>query len=314
MKRNLILVIIAVVVFAAGQFIRPSITNPPVTQDISAAVPANVKAVLEKGCYDCHSNETNLKWFDKITPANFLVATHVRDGRKALNFSHWDSLPPPAQKNILFWAVNDIRNGEMPLNGYLALHGAAKLDDHDIAVLEDYLTQISPRKISDTVTLQAIGRQHAAVEKKSSSPHKIADEWNGLAYIKGWQNWKAISTTDRFDNGTMRVIYGNDIAINAIAGNHINPWPDGTVFAKAAWKENMDSTGNVSTGEFWQVEFMVKDAVKYKDTKGWGWGRWRGLDLQPYGKDALFVTECTRCHAPVKDNDFVFTYPIHLSN
>jgi len=76
----------------------------------------------------------------------------------------------------------------------------------------------------------------------------------------------------------------------------------------------MDSTGNVSTGEFWQVEFMVKDAVKYKDTKGWGWGRWRGLDLQPYGKDALFVTECTRCHAPVKDNDFVFTYPIHLSN
>ena len=314
MKRILILVIIAAVAFVAGQFIRPSITNPPVTQDISAAVPANVKAVLEKGCYDCHSNETKLKWFDKITPANFLVAAHVRDGRKALNFSHWDSLPPPAQKNILFWAVNDIRNGEMPLDSYLTLHGASKLDDRDMAVLEDYLAKISPRKVSDTTTLQAIGRQHAAFEKKSSSAHKIADEWNGLAYIDGWQNWKAISTTDRFDNGTMRVIYGNDIAINAIAENHINPWPDGSVFAKAAWKENMDNAGNISMGEFWQVEFMVKDAVKYKDTKGWGWGRWRGLDLQPYGKNALFVTECIRCHTPVKDNDFVFTYPIHLSN
>lgn len=314
MKRILILIIVATVAFAVGQFIRPSLTNPPATQDISAAVPANVKAVLEKGCYDCHSNETNLKWFDKITPANFLVASHVKDGRKALNFSHWDSLSSPAQKNILFWSVNDIRNGEMPLDGYLALHGAAKLDERDIAVLEDYLAKISPRKISDTTTLQAIGRQHEAMEKKSSSTQKIPDEWNGLAYTEGWQNWKAISTTDRFDNGTMRVIYGNAVAINAIAEDHINPWPDGTIFAKAAWKENMDSLGNISTGDFLQVEFMVKDAVKYKDTRGWGWGRWRGLDLQPYGKNALFVMECTRCHAPVKDNDFVFTYPLHLSN
>jgi hypothetical protein len=55
---------------------------------------------------------------------------------------------------------------------------------------------------------------------------------------------------------------------------------------------------------------MVKNARDYKDTEGWGWGRWRGLDLKPYGKDAHFVTECTGCHQPLRDNDYVYTMPI----
>ena len=43
----------------------------------------------------------------------------------------------------------------------------------------------------------------------------------------------------------------------------------------------------------------VKDARLYKDTEGWGWGRWRGLDLKPYGDDARFVT-MTSCHQPMR--------------
>jgi hypothetical protein len=34
-----------------------------------------------------------------------------------------------------------------------------------------------------------------------------------------------------------------------------------------------------------QVELMVKDARPYKNTDGWGWGRWRGADRKPYGED-----------------------------
>jgi hypothetical protein len=55
---------------------------------------------------------------------------------------------------------------------------------------------------------------------------------------------------------------------------------------------------------------MLKDAELYKDTEGWDWGRWRGLDLKPYGKDARFVNECTGCHQPVRGNDYVYTLPI----
>jgi len=58
------------------------------------------------------------------------------------------------------------------------------------------------------------------------------------------------------------------------------------------------------------VELMLKNAQRYKDTDGWGWGRWRGLDLQPYGTDAGFVKECTGCHQPLHGNDYVYTLPI----
>ena len=41
----------------------------------------------------------------------------------------------------------------------------------------------------------------------------------------------------------MRVILGNDTAIKAIAENHINPWPNGTNFAKIAWFQRDDGQG-----------------------------------------------------------------------
>ena len=310
MNKKTKVLIVLIVVFAGLQFIRPSTANPAVSQDIS--VPDNVKAVLLKGCYDCHSNQTDLKWFDKITPINFLVEDHIKEGRKALNFSEWDQLKPPDQKAKLFWAINDIRNGSMPLSSYLKLHGDAKLTANDISILEHYLNEISPRKTTDSNALHAIEQQYQSA-MNGAPMKKVQPEWNGVDYIPGFQNWKTISTSDRFDNGTIRIIYSNDIAVKAITDGHINPWPDGTVFAKAAWKSNTDAHGNITTGEFWQVEFMIKDSKKYKSTEGWGWGRWRGLDLKPYGNNIAFTNECTSCHQPMKDNDFVFSYPFHLS-
>ena len=72
----------------------------------------------------------------------------------------------------------------------------------------------------------------------------------------------------------------------------------------------------VKPGKFVQVELMLKDAQRYKETQGWGWGRWRGLDLKPYGSDSNFVNECTGCHEPLRGNDYVYPGGTggHLSN
>ena len=118
------------------------------------------------------------------------------------------------------------------------------------------------------------------------------------------------STTDRGDNNTFRFVLGNDIAIKAAQSGNISPWPDGTRFAKIAWQQQLGPDGLVHPGKFVQVELMLKDAHRDKNTEGWGWGRWRGLDLKPYGEDARFVNECTGCHQPVRGNDYVYTLPI----
>jgi hypothetical protein len=138
----------------------------------------------------------------------------------------------------------------------------------------------------------------------------VQPELNGFPFDPTFEDWKQLSFTDRGDNNTFRFILGNDIAVKASQTGNVSPWPDGARFAKIAWQQEVGPDGLAYPGKFVQVELMLKDARQYKKTDGWGWGRWRGLDLKPYGQDARFVNECTSCHLPVRGNDFVYTLPI----
>ena len=96
-----VLVITPVLAFLAIQLIRPAISHPPVTADLSAA---RVKRILTAACYDCHSNQTRLAWFDQIVPAYWLVASDVKEARRHLNFSEM-KLPSAQQKAALYESV-----------------------------------------------------------------------------------------------------------------------------------------------------------------------------------------------------------------
>src|ERR1700756_1077813 len=110
------LMAVGAVVFAAMQLIRPSIENPPATAEIQA--PKEVKAVFRGSCYNCHSNETKLPWFDQVVPAYWLVAHDVKEARSHLNFSELGAQPAAKQKAVLFEAINFIQLGAMPLPAY----------------------------------------------------------------------------------------------------------------------------------------------------------------------------------------------------
>ncbi len=137
---------------------------------------------------------------------------------------------------------------------------------------------------------------------------------NGITLPEGYKNWRMIASSQRTDNNTMRVILGNDKAVEAARAGTTNPWPDGAILAKLVWKnKTLDKWAQaIVPGDFVHAEFMVKDAKKYEATGGWGFARWLGKDQKPYGKDANFVQECFGCHQPVKDRDWVFTEPAAL--
>jgi Haem-binding domain/Cytochrome P460 len=293
--------------FVGIQFIRPALTNPPVTAELQA--PPEVKEILRNSCYSCHSNETRLPWFDKVVPAFWIVTSDVREARRHLNFSEIGKLPAAQQKGFLFEAVNQIQMGAMPLPSYLRVHPNAAVTPEQLAVLRNYLAP-SDTATAPTADTSAADEQYGKWVATSETVLNVQPEPNGVAFLPDYKNWKAISSTDRYDNHTMRVILGNDVAVKAIAEGHFNPWPDGTAFAKVAWLQQPDGKGVAHTGAFVQVEFMIRDGKKYADTAGWGWGRWRGTDLKPYGKDATFTNECVSCHAPVSKNDYVYTMPI----
>ena len=196
-----------------------------------------------------------------------------------------------------------IQLGAMPLPSFLKLHPEAKVTPEELSTLKQYLAPWMP-------ALSPIGDAQQGNTQQRVSLEAVNPEFNGFPFDPAFESWKPISTTDRGDNNTFRFILGNDVAVKAAQTGNISPWPDGARLAKIAWQQQLGPDGLVHPGKFVQVELMLKDAQRYKDTEGWGWGRWRGMDLTPYGKDATFVNECTGCHRPLRGNDYVYTLPI----
>jgi Haem-binding domain/Cytochrome P460 len=296
------------IAFLAMQFVRPELVNPPVTADLQA--PAAVKQVLKTSCYNCHSNETKLSWFDWPVPAIWLVAKDVKAGRARLNFSEIGTLPAGQQKAWLYESVSQMELGAMPLPQYERLHRESAVTPAGLRVLKDYLR---PEPQTEAASAAQSGAAEAQYEKwlpVGATPANAMPAPNGIAFLPDYKHWRAISSTERDDNETLRQILGNDVAVKAAAENRINPWPDGTAFAKIAWYQHTDQNGVVRPGAFFQVEFMIRDSRKYGSTLGWGFARWRGAELKPYGKNENFAAECVGCHQPLGATNYVFTMPI----
>ena len=195
------------------QFIQPHFDNPPVTGDIAA--PAEVKAILKRTCFDCHSNETKLLWFDRVSPVSWLVAKDIMDGRNIINFSEWNNLPVAQQKDKFWEIVNHAISGVMPPKAYSMMHPEVKLSESDQAILKNYVSGMAHLTSYDSSKNREVLEQFNQWQK-GHEVRSIPVASNGVAYDPDYKNWQSISTTDSYSNGTMRAILGNAVAIKAI--------------------------------------------------------------------------------------------------
>lgn len=119
------------VVFIAMQFYRPhkNIAKGNHTKSlITETNPSQeVKILLEKACYDCHSNNTEYSWHNNIAPVSYWLANHIDQGKDHLNFSEWDSLSVNKKDHKLEEIVDVLKDGVMPLKVYTWMHEEANL-------------------------------------------------------------------------------------------------------------------------------------------------------------------------------------------
>ena len=131
--------------FVVLQVNSPKVENPPVTSEFHG--PEEVTRILKRSCYDCHSNESNLRWYDKVAPFSYKVAADVEEARKRFNFSEWDSIPKAEQEGKLWYIVNMIDAGRMPLPEYAAAHPSAKVTPAELAILKKLCEQHFPQAL-----------------------------------------------------------------------------------------------------------------------------------------------------------------------
>jgi hypothetical protein len=115
------------------QFVPVDRANPPVETEVPAT--AEVRVVLRRACYDCHSNETVWPWYSRVAPVSWLVARDVHKGREELNFSAWNRLTTKEQAKASHESWEKVEEGEMPLWFYLPTHPEARLSAQDRSIL-----------------------------------------------------------------------------------------------------------------------------------------------------------------------------------
>ncbi len=116
-------------------------TNPTITAE--PAWPPGSRALAQRACFDCHSNETVWPWYSNLAPVSWLIMRDTLEGRKQLNFSQWDRPQREADE-----AAKEVRDGEMPMALYLPLHHEARLTTTERAQLVAALEVIGKTAVS----------------------------------------------------------------------------------------------------------------------------------------------------------------------
>ena len=115
-------------IFTLIQAIQIHIPETPAHIDPNKEIqaPKEIAAMFKTSCYDCHSYQTEIPWYGHISPMSLEVKSHIKEGRKAVNFQEWGNYDEAKKQQIYKGIVKTI-NFRMPIPMYLSMHEDAKL-------------------------------------------------------------------------------------------------------------------------------------------------------------------------------------------
>lgn len=128
---------IILILFIGIQFIpRDNIdASVDITKEIQA--PHEIKAILKRSCYDCHSHETRFPWYASIAPVSWMITNHVEVARKWVNFSVWEDYTAEEKTKKLKEIFRAVYVA-MPLTSYLSMHEEANMTKEERTLIREW--------------------------------------------------------------------------------------------------------------------------------------------------------------------------------
>lgn len=140
------ILLLLLLVFVIAQFFGPAKNEDDIaTVDAffeDTNPPEEVKVILKESCMDCHSSFTRYPWYNNITPVNYWLAGHVKDGSKHFNMSKWADASVKRKDHKFEELIEMIEKKEMPFPSYLWTHSEAKLSDAQIAAVIEWAKNV----------------------------------------------------------------------------------------------------------------------------------------------------------------------------
>jgi hypothetical protein len=143
------IIIFFAVAFMLLQFYSPNYNTSDIKSsshiENSTSINDTLQKFLSNTCYDCHSNNTNYPTYAKISPISWYINQHIEDGKKALNFSHWQTYSDSTKRDKIQKSIDLIKRRWMPMPEYALRHKNAMLSNSDI---ELFVNQLEKLKIN----------------------------------------------------------------------------------------------------------------------------------------------------------------------
>ncbi len=144
MKKLMIGLLVVLVVI---QFIKPAKnTSTGQTADdmnVIYPIPDSINKILDKACYDCHSNNTRYPWYSSFQPVAWWLNDHINEGKEELNFSEYGKRTLAKRAKKLKKIAKEVEEGEMPLSSYTWIHNEARLTEQEKKIVIDWANNLS---------------------------------------------------------------------------------------------------------------------------------------------------------------------------
>jgi hypothetical protein len=101
-------------------------------------VPSQARSVLQRACQDCHSDNTEWRWYADVPPVSWQIHDDVARGRAAMNFSKWNEYSDRQRSGFMLAILAATKARVMPPPKYVWMHSNAKLSDADLKELEKW--------------------------------------------------------------------------------------------------------------------------------------------------------------------------------
>ncbi len=105
-------------------------------------IPITVERILQRSCYDCHSNNTHYPFYTYIQPIGWLMNYHIQNGKSELNFNEFWSYTQRRQESKLKAIISQIQDNQMPLSLYTLIHPNAKLTSEEKGIIINWASNI----------------------------------------------------------------------------------------------------------------------------------------------------------------------------
>ncbi|MGW9686608.1 heme-binding domain-containing protein [Flagellimonas sp. 2504JD1-5] len=135
--------IFLLIVLIGMQFYRPEKNQANLESYVTAfeleTTPSEeIKIILKTACYDCHSGNTRYPWYNNVAPISYWLNHHIEEGKEHLNFSDWENYTIKKKDHKLEELIEEVEEGEMPLNSYTWTHQDARLTENQKKLLMDW--------------------------------------------------------------------------------------------------------------------------------------------------------------------------------